>query len=1160
MALFRLRHSVAVFFALVGLLPIGLAIPARLGFEDFSQPWRWRAFDRELLPTKPVSILFRDRSDYVYAGFSEGLFRYNGYRWTKFVDGNDFDGQPLGRIVETANGLYVATTSKVWLLRGRGGLRAVYEGSQFLLAAGPRGGIYLINALDGTHLQLDESGNTSVDGEKSVKLPRLVVNDYVVDDDKIHWLACENGIFSRDISRRSTWKPSKYRSPLSGELSCEKIFLVTSLSLPIPRRPKSSVGDFNAEPRYELWARFRGSGGEPILARRGDDDRWESVADAPRAAFAYLNRDFRGNYYGTTESGELYFSADGDLWRAVPDLGIGGKVRFGLTDRHGFVWFAVDHSESRGGVARFDPESHRWDQLKPSLAPFEDVRIDRPIRSLLEARDGSVWATSEAAVYSFSTDGRVDTHRGHGEAKFTKVTGLVEDDDRILISSQSFDGVCFYRGRRWWKDNDLPSEPLRRIVKDRGGRLWFLPAQPGPDGQHRVFRFRRLFQRPELQEFQVPAGPVNDLVESRNGDYWIATDGGLLRMRVEGTPKKLVLKENVRGLPAKRVWAVAENADDGAIWVCYVSSGVSRILGNEKTHFHEREGIRSPLVWSMVTTSSARGWNVWLGTDRGLTRYDGKCWYNYPVAGLDPQSSQALSLIPSRSDDNAVFVGTAKNGVFRFRLDDHRRPRFVSKLQYEQNPTKPDLWTFSWDARDHKDYTPREDLLFRWSLDSGRWSEFSNLRSAQVPLTPGERHTFRAEVRDLDGNSSRDPETISFFLEPVGPSSAVRSVIIVSVATLAGIVLLALALAVVRRRITPALRYRGAFDGVAAPVIVVDDTGRIVDYNQQRPELLGIEALDGRRPRNLPVVLLPPFQDEQVRKTLETAFRGTPAACSSTFSGHDADRVLAIRALPLKGGASEQVRGAVVVIEDATEETSRLSLAERRERLLAVRRMAESIAGQLEDSIDGLNRDLEAFRGSVENIDLLESIKGRAERVEELSSALSAFAFGETAGKREELSLNGLVESFAETSDNGILRLPRNVKLDLRGQPGLWPISADAQAVRKAFSEILRNSAEAMPRGGKITVRLSNRCLEEGHGQLSPGRYVDVRFGDEGPGMDTNQLAQVFDPLFSTKSRRRHRGLGLSIVYGIVRAHGGDVRIESSSKGTNVSVLLPAAH
>jgi CheY-like chemotaxis protein len=104
-----------------------------------------------------------------------------------------------------------------------------------------------------------------------------------------------------------------------------------------------------------------------------------------------------------------------------------------------------------------------------------------------------------------------------------------------------------------------------------------------------------------------------------------------------------------------------------------------------------------------------------------------------------------------------------------------------------------------------------------------------------------------------------------------------------------------------------------------------------------------------------------------------------------------------------------------------------------------------------------------------------------------------------------------------------------------------------------------------MPRGGRITVATANVGREEATGDELPGTIagegaVSLTVADTGPGIDSEVLPHIFEPFFTTKKNDRGTGLGLSTVYGIVKQHGGNVRVrQTSPAGTTFEVIFPAA-
>jgi two-component system NtrC family sensor kinase len=145
----------------------------------------------------------------------------------------------------------------------------------------------------------------------------------------------------------------------------------------------------------------------------------------------------------------------------------------------------------------------------------------------------------------------------------------------------------------------------------------------------------------------------------------------------------------------------------------------------------------------------------------------------------------------------------------------------------------------------------------------------------------------------------------------------------------------------------------------------------------------------------------------------------------------------------------------------------------------------------------------------------------------------------------KEVDLNAVIDEAIQLLANQINI--QGVKLEKRLSP-VPAVSADFGQLRQACVNVVMNACEAMGRGGTLTVR---------SGPVDGGRWVELSFGDTGPGIPPDHLSKIFDPFFTTKERGT--GLGLSVVYGIVERHGGTIDLQSEmGKGTHVVLRIPA--
>jgi two-component system, cell cycle sensor histidine kinase and response regulator CckA len=139
------------------------------------------------------------------------------------------------------------------------------------------------------------------------------------------------------------------------------------------------------------------------------------------------------------------------------------------------------------------------------------------------------------------------------------------------------------------------------------------------------------------------------------------------------------------------------------------------------------------------------------------------------------------------------------------------------------------------------------------------------------------------------------------------------------------------------------------------------------------------------------------------------------------------------------------------------------------------------------------------------------------------------------------------------------------VKLDLVHGRDLWPVKVDVSQFEQVIVNLAVNARDAMPEGGKLTVRTANLTSEEAarlaYKGMPAAEYVRIDITDTGTGIPADIVDKIFEPFFSTKEVGKGTGLGLSTVYGIVKQTGGFIYVESEAdKGTSFHIFLPRHH
>lgn len=188
----------------------------------------------------------------------------------------------------------------------------------------------------------------------------------------------------------------------------------------------------------------------------------------------------------------------------------------------------------------------------------------------------------------------------------------------------------------------------------------------------------------------------------------------------------------------------------------------------------------------------------------------------------------------------------------------------------------------------------------------------------------------------------------------------------------------------------------------------------------------------------------------------------------------------------------------------------------------------------------------------------LKGIERCVKNAAELTRDLLGFARG---GKYEvkPTDLNSLIQKenkmFASTK--------KEIRFHEKYAKDLWIVEVDRSQIRQALLNLYVNACQAMPGGGDLFVRTDNVILDEEvtrHDASPGGKYVQISVTDTGCGLDDAVREKIFDPFFSTQKTGQNAGLGLASVHGIIKNHGGFIKVYSKNKdGTTFCIYLPAS-
>ena len=200
------------------------------------------------------------------------------------------------------------------------------------------------------------------------------------------------------------------------------------------------------------------------------------------------------------------------------------------------------------------------------------------------------------------------------------------------------------------------------------------------------------------------------------------------------------------------------------------------------------------------------------------------------------------------------------------------------------------------------------------------------------------------------------------------------------------------------------------------------------------------------------------------------------------------------------------------------------------------------------DDRPDLRRDLD---------DLAEAARRGADLVQKL--------LGFSRSSKLNLQPLSLIEYLREMIDTLRRLLPATIELEFDADPEGAVVEADAGAVQLILLNLATNARDAMPHGGTVHIELRRTRLDAEdrplHAWVEPGPYACIAVSDTGVGMDRQTLARVLEPFFTTKPPGVGTGLGMAMVYGLVKQHKGFVHLYSEpGQGTTVKLYLPLAY
>jgi len=341
-------------------------------------------------------------------------------------------------------------------------------------------------------------------------------------------------------------------------------------------------------------------------------------------------------------------------------------------------------------------------------------------------------------------------------------------------------------------------------------------------------------------------------------------------------------------------------------------------------------------------------------------------------------------------------------------------------------------------------------------------------------------------------------------------------------------------------------RIAAVLDSLNDGLMVADNEHTLVLSNKAAERLLPLTGREGADQ-----LLWDAIADEEIARFLERTMLGQETVVDRefTFERGSSPRILAVSVTPLVRAG--EITGTIVHIEDVSQRRGREARLRRAESLASLTTLAAGVAHEIKNPLGSIGIHMQLIQKALAAVEdertgtIREYVDVVNEEVERLNRIVVDFLFAvrpmDTTLEDRELNpiLTDLLDFVRFELDEAGVKISDDLADDLP------VLRLDEKYVKQAVLNIIKNAISAMPDGGTLAITTRQQ-----------GDEVLLRISDTGEGMSEAVLNKIFEPYFTT--RDFGSGIGLTLVYKIVKEHMGDISVVSQEgKGTSFSILLP---
>ena len=370
-----------------------------------------------------------------------------------------------------------------------------------------------------------------------------------------------------------------------------------------------------------------------------------------------------------------------------------------------------------------------------------------------------------------------------------------------------------------------------------------------------------------------------------------------------------------------------------------------------------------------------------------------------------------------------------------------------------------------------------------------------------------------------------------------------------------------------RKKVEKALReseerMRAVFEASPDPVVVYDTQGHLQFMNPAFTRVFGwsLDELMGKR-----IPFVPDDQKEGTASKINEIYEsGEPVTFETRRLTKEEGSLDVLSSAALIRESTGRPSGMVVNLTDITGTKECQAHLQRAQKMEAIGTLAGGIAHDFNNVLSIIVGNTELAMDDIPEQnpaqDSLQEVRRACLRAREMVKQILGFS---RQTEQEQTPVN-MALVFKESLQLLRSSIPRTIDIRENISAESHTVLADPTQISQVLINLCTNAAHAMAKeGGTLEVSLEHARLDEdrvpGHQELMPGDYVRLTVSDTGHGIEPPFLDRIFDPYFTTKGVGKGSGLGLAVVHGIVRTHGGAVTVDSEpGKGSTFNVWLPS--